>query len=218
MSGLPLDVGTWPQTIKTERLTLRPMDASDRDAIIELVTNREAYRHLGGGFTREQAEEAVQPPYGDGPGSFVVVETATGSVAGWVGVDRHNPERPGHRDDPERPGEGEPELHYVLHPRYWGKGYGSEVSRGVLQWVGEHVPDLHVIAITQTANTRSVAMLHRLGFVKRDSFMEHGDEQTLLTRAISDRLVERDGNLLSPPGGAALTDDDVRRIRLADQR
>jgi RimJ/RimL family protein N-acetyltransferase len=182
-----LDIQPWPQTISTERLTLRPMDAGDRDAIIDLVTNREAYRHLGGESTLEEAEKAVQPPYGDGPGSFVVLETVVGSVAGWFGVDRHPPERPGHRDDPERPGEGEVELHYVLHPRYWGKGFGSEASRAVLEWVGSQVPDRRVIAITQTANTRSVAMLHRLGFVKRDSFMEFGDEQTLLTRALGQR-------------------------------
>jgi RimJ/RimL family protein N-acetyltransferase len=181
-----LDIEPWPQTISTERLTLRPMETGDRDAIIDLVTNVDAYRHQGGESTLEEAEKAVQPPYGETPGSFVVVEAATGSVAGWVGVDRHHPERPGHRDDPERPGEGELELSYVLHPRYWGKGYGSEVSRAVLQWVGEQVPDRHAIAITQTANTRSVAMLHRLGFAERQRFMEFGDEQTLLTRALGE--------------------------------
>ena len=213
-----LDIEPWPQTLRAERLTLRPMDAGDRDAIIDLVTNVDAYRHQGGGYTLEEAEKAVQPPYGEQSGSFVVVETATGSVAGWVGVDRHNPERPGHCNDPERPGQGELELSYVLHPRYWGEGYGSEASRAVLAWVVEHVPDRYVIAVTQTANARSVAMLHRLGFAERQRFMEFGDAQTLLTRALSDRLVERDGNLLSLAGGAALTDDDVRSIRLADQR
>lgn len=213
-----LDIEPWPQTLRTERLTLRPMDAGDRDAIIDLVTNVDAYRHLGGGYTLEEAEKAVQPPYGEASGSFVVVETATGSVAGTVRVDRHNPERPGHRDDPDRPGQGELELSYTLHPRYWGKGYGSEVSTAVLGWVGEQVPDRHVIAVTQTANTRSVAMLHRLGFVERERFQEFGVEQTLLTRALGDRLVERDGHVRLAPGDAPMTDDDVRRIRLADQR
>ena len=31
-------------------------------------------------------------------------------------------------------------------------------------------------------------------------------------------LVERDGHLLLPSGGAPMTDDDVRELRLADQR
>jgi RimJ/RimL family protein N-acetyltransferase len=183
-----IDIQPWPQTIRTERLALRPMDAGDRDAIIELVTNPEAYRHLGGESTVEQAEARVQAPYGEKAGSFVVVETATGSVAGWFGVDRHDPERAGHRDDPKSPGEGELELHFVLHPRHWSKGYGSEASRALLDWVREQVPDLHVIAITQTANTRSVAMLHRLDFVKRETFMEFGDEQTLLTVTMADHV------------------------------
>lgn len=34
----------------------------------------------------------------------------------------------------------------------------------------------------------------------------------------TDHLVERDGHLLLPSGGQHLTDDDVRELRLADQR
>lgn len=34
----------------------------------------------------------------------------------------------------------------------------------------------------------------------------------------TDHLVELDGYLLLPSGGAPLTDDDVRELRLADQR
>ena len=34
----------------------------------------------------------------------------------------------------------------------------------------------------------------------------------------TDHLVERDGHLLLPSDGAPLTDDDVRELRLADQR
>lgn len=51
-----LDIGTWPHAITTDRLTLRPMGAGDRQAIIVLLTNADAYRHLGGGHTIEQAE------------------------------------------------------------------------------------------------------------------------------------------------------------------
>lgn len=33
-----------------------------------------------------------------------------------------------------------------------------------------------------------------------------------------DNLVERDGQLFLPPGGVPLTSDEIRRLRLADQR
>lgn len=36
--------------------------------------------------------------------------------------------------------------------------------------------------------------------------------------AAGNDLDEQDGLLLLPPGGPALTDDDVRELRLADQR
>jgi AbrB family looped-hinge helix DNA binding protein len=34
----------------------------------------------------------------------------------------------------------------------------------------------------------------------------------------TDHLVERDGHLLLPSGGVTLTDDDIRELRLVDQR
>ena len=34
----------------------------------------------------------------------------------------------------------------------------------------------------------------------------------------TDHLVERDGHLLLPSGGATLTDDDIRELRRVDQR
>lgn len=36
--------------------------------------------------------------------------------------------------------------------------------------------------------------------------------------ATTDHLVERDGHLLLPTGGATLTDDDIRELRLVDQQ
>jgi len=221
-----LEIETWPQVVTTERLTLRPMEPADREAIIDLVTNGEAYRHLGGCATCEQAEASVQPPYGEEPGAFVIVDSAAGQVMGIFQLDRHDPSRPGHVGDPDRPGQGELEVGYTLHADHWGNGYGTEAVTAGLAWVTGQVTDRYVIAVTQTANTRSVAMLHRLGFVERERFMEFGDEQTLMTRKIGERLGagsggglnERDGHLLLPSGGAPLTDDDVRRIRLADQR
>ena len=100
-----------------ERRAWGPVGGGDGGANVGRGTNGGAYGQRGGGYALEGAEKAVQPPYGEQSGSFVVVETATGSVASWVGVRRHNPEQPGHRDDPERPGEGELELSSVLHPR-----------------------------------------------------------------------------------------------------
>jgi RimJ/RimL family protein N-acetyltransferase len=89
--------------------------------------------------------------------------------------------RPGHRDDPDVPatGHGELELSYSLAVGASGKGLALEATTAALAWVAPLVPDRHVIAVTQSANTRSVALLRRLGFVEREGFLEFGAEQTL---------------------------------------
>ncbi len=89
--------------------------------------------------------------------------------------------RPGHRDDPDVPAtrHGELELSYSLAGGAWGKGLALEATTAALAWIAPLVPDRHVIAVTQSANTRSVALLRRLGFVEREGFLEFGAEQTL---------------------------------------
>jgi hypothetical protein len=81
MADLVLD--GWPVgELATERLVLRESRESDRDGLIALVSNAEAYRYLGGAMSREQAEEVVRPPYGNRHGSFVILEEASGESAG----------------------------------------------------------------------------------------------------------------------------------------
>ena len=141
----------------------------------------------------------MQPPYGEEPGSFDLIESESGHVIGTLQLDRRDPSRPGRPDESTGLAPGELEVSYVLHPDYWGRGYASEAVAAGLAWVRDKVADGYVIAVTQT--TRSIAMLRRLGFVERERFPEFGVEQTLLTRALGDRLDERDGHLLLPSRG-----------------
>lgn len=75
--------------------------------------------------------------------------------------------------------QGELELSYSLAPSRWRHGYAHEATAAALEWIGPLVPDRHVIAVTQRANARSVALLDRLGFVERERFVEVGERQTL---------------------------------------
>ena len=45
-----------------------------------------------------------------------------------------------------------------------------------------------------------------------------GNGLHLSAAAVADPLVQRDGRLVIAPGGAPLTDDDVRALRNADRR
>ncbi len=178
--GTSLDIA-WPQRISSERLLLRPPRHRDRTALVNLVSDAQVYRHLGGPTPRAQAQAHLRGPYGKDVGTFTVADAESDAFLGLVRLDRHASTRPGHRDDPDVPAtrHGEMELSYSLAVGAWGKGLALEATTAALAWVAPLVPDRHVIAVTQSANTRSVALLRRLGFVEREGFLEFGAEQTL---------------------------------------
>ena len=79
---------------------------------------------------------------------------------------------------------GDVEIAYLLLPRFLGKGLASEAVPTVLAWVAENLDDEHVIAITQAANTASLRLLGRLGFVERERFVEYDADQVMLASPV----------------------------------
>jgi GNAT superfamily N-acetyltransferase len=66
-----------------------------------------------------------------------------------------------------------------LLPGYWGKGYAQDSVRAVLTWTSTVVSDEKVVAVTQSANERSLTLLRRLGFTEVMRFEEFGAEQSM---------------------------------------
>lgn len=177
-----LDLEPWPiDPVVTDRLILRETRAVDVPGFVELLTSPVVREFLGGAASRERAEQATAGPPRHRPGCFVVRERASGSFVGVVELDRRDADRPGKM----RPGGGDLEVSYSLLPQSWGRGYAEEATRAVLTWASIAVDDPHVIAVTQSANTRSVAMLHRLDFTEVDRFVEFGAEQLLFVRRLT---------------------------------
>ena len=164
---------TWLQEpVLSPRLVLRPgrEAAADRVAAVELLTDPQVRQFIGGPLSAEDAREAVSGPAGQRWGSFLL-ELRHGSDGGEgavVGVCSLSRER------------GELEVGYMLLTRYWGQGLASEAVATVLAWVAEHLDDEQVIAVTQAANTASLRLLARLGFVERERFVEFDADQVLL--------------------------------------
>jgi len=181
MAALELPAAApWPpQPLKTERLTLRAPQTSDQPWLVELFTSPQTRRFLGGPLALADAEAACSGPFGRTPGSFVA-ETTAGEFVGTVGFDRRDAGRPGH----VQPGGEELEISYALTPRQWGQGYGVEAVGAALTWAAESLPDDRVVACTQTANTRSTALLRRAGFTDTDQrFSEFDVDQSLWQRS-----------------------------------
>ena len=169
----PLTVDDWPPPpIRTSRLVLRAPEARDRAAFLDLGTDDEVNRHLGGGRDRAALDAELPAVPADRPGQFVVEHD--GVFAGWVGLGRRDPSRPGadHLDEP-RP---DLELSYVTPRSAWGHGYATEAAAAVLAW-GDAVLGEPVVLCTQSSNARSLALASRLGFTEVARFEEFGAEQ-----------------------------------------
>jgi len=70
---LPLTDVVWPPApLQTERLLLRPPEARDREEFLDLGSDDEVNRHLGGGRDRAVLDAAMPAVPADRPGQFVL--------------------------------------------------------------------------------------------------------------------------------------------------
>jgi RimJ/RimL family protein N-acetyltransferase len=162
------------EQVTTERLVLRAATEADKPAMRRLSLDPEVQRFLGGPADVATVDAALAGPAGQRWGRFMIDHS--GAAIGAVLLDRDR---------------GELEVGYLLLPDYWGRGFTTEAVRGVLGWAAANTGDDHVIAITQAANTRSRAVLDRLGFTVRSEFIEY-DAPQVLVEASLDRFIDPD--------------------------
>ena len=168
---LPLLVDDWPpEPIRTRRLLLRPPEARDREAFLDLGSDDVVNHHLGGGRDRAALDAELPEVPADRPAQFVMEHD--GRFVGWMGLGRRDPARAGRMTSLD----GALELSYVLPEAAWGLGYATEAGVAILAWADARF-DEPVVVCTQSANTRSLALAARLGFSELEHFEEFGAEQ-----------------------------------------
>jgi RimJ/RimL family protein N-acetyltransferase len=165
----------WPPApIRTERLVLREPLARDRAAFIELLASPEVHTYLGGPQQREDLEHELPEAPEQWPGSFVV--ELDGAMIGQILLRR----APEHR----RPAAaGKADLGYLFLPRAWGNGYAFEACTAALDWLADALPGEPVVLATQTANTASMRLAAKLGFIEVERFEAWDAEQWLGIRS-----------------------------------
>lgn len=153
MTGLP--------ELKTRRLILRPLRSEDAEAIADLGgRDFEIVRWLTGAswpYVEGEAEEFVGKIVGTDPfkTEAVFVVTLGGVFIGAVAV-----QAPGDLSDlPDLP-----TLGYWIGRAFQGHGYASEAVEAVLDWVFEVYGTGAVAARAFEDNTRSRALLRKMGF------------------------------------------------------
>lgn len=160
-----------PERLETERLILRPYQAEDAAAYLEVCRNNrshltpyEAENPIHGIDTLEQAE-ALMREFHDGWYArsvffFGAWEKASGKFAAqmYVGVDNWRlPEF---------------ELGYFVDAAHEGQGYACEAARAALHFVFDHLHAHRVRLWCHETNTRSWRLAERLGFTREGYLRE----------------------------------------------
>lgn len=149
--------------LETTRLTLRRWEEDDLDAYVALHADPHVAYWLGGRLTPEQAQTSLarnlQGLEERGWGMFALERREDGALLGLAGLQPIAPEIP------VGPGV---EASWRLSTAAWGKGYCTEAMRAILADAPRH-GHVEIVSFTASSNTRSQAVMNRLGFQRDES-------------------------------------------------
>lgn len=146
--------------LETDRMVLRRFTEADADNLFDLDSDPDVMRFLNGGkpTPRDVIENEILPRLLHdyerfaGYGRWAAVEKSTGEFLGWFAL---------------RPREGggldEAELGYRLWKSAWGKGYGTEGSRALINKGFTQLGVQRVFAQTMAVNVASRRVMEKAG-------------------------------------------------------
>jgi RimJ/RimL family protein N-acetyltransferase len=164
------DVGMGQPVLTTDRLLLIPLAEHHLELMVGLDADPDVMRYVGGRSTdRARTEAAHRRRLGmaskvDGLGHWMAFERGPDGAKPeandlFVGLlmlpPAHGPDQP---DDPSVA-----DLGYRLMRRAWGRGYGREATRRLLEHAFDTVGMSRVIAQTAAANAASRRLLEAIG-------------------------------------------------------
>lgn len=171
--------------LKTERLTLRPMQTGDAYDMYEYACREDVTEYLlwpphsSVGYTREYLTY-IEKRYASGDFyDWAITLSESGKMIGTVGFTKI--------DAPNNSAE----IGYVLNPLYHRRGYGYEAAKKIVEF-GFSELELHRIeARFMQGNTASEALMKKLGMTfegyRRDLLKVKGKYRTVGTYAIIEK-------------------------------
>ncbi len=132
-----------------------------------LFTNPSIQQYLGGPRDRQQAQSSALELVAGGRElpAWVVVHPGSPDPVGFVSLDHHHDGK-------------DIEVSFVLMPEAQGSGLGRAAVSAALAEAWQ-LGLGHVVAETQSANTRSIRLLEALGFSAHREFIRFSATQTL---------------------------------------
>lgn len=156
MKKEPHENRIFPIRLETERLLLRNMEPEDLDFFLNLWTDPEVTRYMGGPRKREILEpnlkECIENPCKDEWDLWPVIEKASGRPVGHCGL-----------LDKEVEGVPEVEVVYVLEKDARGRGYASEMAKRLIDYAFTEKKLHRVIALIKPGNEASAKVAEACG-------------------------------------------------------
>jgi ribosomal-protein-alanine N-acetyltransferase len=153
--------------MKTQRLTLRELEAGDWRQVLALLSNPEVIQYtLFPLFDQAEARNFVAGSIAQareelrGSYVFAILPNAEGLLIGICGFIVNHQQQSA-------------EIWYLEHQQYWGKGYMTEVARALLQFGFEQL-GLHCMwAHCVPCNLGSVRVLEKIGMRREGQHLEN---------------------------------------------
>jgi ribosomal-protein-alanine N-acetyltransferase len=145
--------------LTTERLGLRRFTPDDFDWLVDLYSDAEVMRHLGGVKNRTQAGEVFQARimgyYDQHPdlGVWMTVERSTGTPIGFHLLNHIR-------------GEQMIQVGFTLAKAAWGKGYGTEMAFAVLRYGFVELRVPRISGMASLDNHASQRVLTKIGLIR----------------------------------------------------
>ena len=153
----------------TTRLILRELTPDDIEFIAEMMAHPEVNFFYERRFTRDESEiwleRQIERYQRDGTGLWLVVERESGDPVGQVGLAMQNVD-----------GERLPEVGWLLHRPYWGRGYATEAGAAVRDSALNEWGHERIISLIRPVNLASQRVARRLGMIDRRRVQFHGFE------------------------------------------
>jgi RimJ/RimL family protein N-acetyltransferase len=167
------NTGSTIPTLATDRLVLRPLANGDVPGFVEIWSDPEFTRHIGGRGDPDAVWHAMAGNIGcwplTGVGPWAVVERPTGMLVGRAGL----------WTEPGWPGI---EAVWFIRRDRWGRGYAQEAGTAAIDWVFGERPHLtEVVSVILPANIASIRVAERLGMTRTRLQHLHGEEHAVYT-------------------------------------
>jgi RimJ/RimL family protein N-acetyltransferase len=150
----------YPESLETDRLSLRRWTLDDRAAVDAIWRERDVWSVLRPNlpFDPDAGRDMLDRHVGHwdrhGFGLWTVTVRPADEIIGWVGAS--HPTFIGELAD-------RIEIGWTMRPSHWGRGIATEGGAAAIDAVFEHLETDEVISLIQDSNARSVAVAERLG-------------------------------------------------------